>query len=226
MMSASTVSADPPPPPDRERDRPRPPRRRFFFAPPPSLEEDCWVGCAAGVGAGRVSPICGRRTTAAAAALGSVTRPSLGTSGMSTSSDGRRASDDERWAAPPLLRLRPPRDPRRRFLAAPPAPAWVPPSPVLISRLLTDSAHVARPRRAEARHVRARAATGAPPPLCGLWTDYRRGLPETAHMDVLHQPNHRGKGHGVRPSVAHEGQWHARDRGDSEGHADVLERLP
>ena len=67
-------------------------------------------------GAGRVSPIWGRRTTARAPASASG-RPSPARSGISGDSGGPASGFSGRFGRE---RLRPPRDPRRRFLFVPP----------------------------------------------------------------------------------------------------------
>lgn len=57
-------------------------------------------------------------------------------------------------------------------------------------------------------------------------TGYPRGLPETAHMNALDQPNHDGERHRMGTSVRDEWQWNTRNRSNSHRHSDVLEGLP
>lgn len=45
-------------------------------------------------------------------------------------------------------------------------------------------------------------------------------------MDALNQTNHHRKGHGMGTAVRHKWQWNPRYRGNSHGHAEVLEPLP
>src|SRR5687768_4120782 len=119
-MRCSTGRAPPPP-----LLRPRPPRRRRFRCPASSAGSASAAG--AGSGAGRLSPIRGLRTSARSAASGDG-RPSLMRSGRSS---GRRSASPSavlaaaRAARAAAFRLRPPREPRRRFLwgAEGPSPA-------------------------------------------------------------------------------------------------------
>ena len=136
-MSADRDSLDPRPRPPRRRrrlppsepaplgaDPPEfavpPPEFRLGFGPPARAPPGIvTVGLADG-GAGRVSPICGRRTTASdpAAASG---RPSRARSGSSRSWSDDCWPDESRpssFGRPDRERLRPPRDPRRLFLRA------------------------------------------------------------------------------------------------------------